>query len=150
MIVGLYIFVATCVRINWCMRGCVCVHVCMHVYMYANQQMWISPATGRSSKLKHTDYEIETCTFQTCCQLSSAASDVSLGLCFWHNFSRMNRSCLTTGSWWCCYSLELVSWICARSAIIFRFLYGFICVFLCQNTKIKPPKYLWQHITQMS
>ena len=49
----------------------------------------MSPAPGRSSKLTHTGVEIDTCAFQTGCQLSSAASGMSLGLCFltqfqWH------------------------------------------------------------------
>ena len=54
-----------------------------------NQQICISPAPVRSSKLTHTDVEINTCAFQTGCQLSSAASGMSLGLCLltqfkWH------------------------------------------------------------------
>ena len=47
-----------------------------------NQQICISPALGRSSKLTHTDVEIDTCAFQTGCQLSSAASGMSLELRF--------------------------------------------------------------------
>ena len=38
----------------------------------------------------------------------------------------------------CCLSLEVVSSIPAGSTIIYRFLCGFICVFLCQSIKIKP------------
>ena len=56
-------------------------------------QTCISPAPGRSSKLKHTGVQIDTCAFQTGCQLSSAASVMSLELCFWHNFSDMKRTC---------------------------------------------------------
>ena len=54
-----------------------------------NQQICMSPAPGRSSKLTHTGVEIDTCAFQTGCQLSSAASGMSLELRFltqlqWH------------------------------------------------------------------
>ena len=54
-----------------------------------NQQKCKCPVPGRSSKLRHTGVEIDTCAFQTGCQLSSAASGTSLGLCFltqfqWH------------------------------------------------------------------
>ena len=57
----------------------VCMHVCMYVCM--------SPR--RTSKLTHTGVEIDTCAFQTGCQLSSAALGMSLGLCVltqfqWH------------------------------------------------------------------
>ena len=41
------------------------------------------PAPGRSSKLTHTGVEFDTCAFQTGSQLSSAASGMSLGLCFY-------------------------------------------------------------------
>ena len=43
-----------------------------------NQEICISPASGRSSKLTHTGVEIDTCAFQTGCQLSSAATGMSL------------------------------------------------------------------------
>ena len=46
----------------------------------------ISPAPGRSSQLTHTGVEIDTCAFQTGCQLSSAASGVSVGLRFFTQF----------------------------------------------------------------
>ena len=101
------------------------------------KQIWILPAPGRSSKLKHTGVEIDTCAFQTGCQLSDAASGMSLELCFWHNFSGMKRTCWTTGSWRSCLSLEVVSSIHTRSTIIYRFLCGFICVSLCPSIKIK-------------
>ena len=39
-----------------------------------NQQIYISPVPGRSSKLTHTAVEIDTCAFQTSCQLSSSMS----------------------------------------------------------------------------
>ena len=106
------------------------------------KQICISPAPGRSSKLKHTGVEIDTRAFQTGCQLSSAASGMSLELCFLHNFSGMKRTCWTTGSWRSCLSMEVVSSIPAGSTIIYRFLCGFICVSLCQNIKIKPNKYI--------
>ena len=54
------------------------------------------------------------------------------------NFSGVKRTCWTTGSWRSCLSLEFVSSIPAGSTIIYRFLCGFICVSLCQSTKIKP------------
>ena len=77
-------------------------------------------------------------TFQTGCQLSSAASGMSLELWFFlHNFSGVKRSCWTTSSWWSCLSLEVVSSIPAGSTIIYRFLCGFMCVSLCQSIKIK-------------
>ena len=52
-----------------------------------NQEICILPAPGRSSKLTHTGVEIDTCAFQTGCQLSSAASGMSLGLCFFYTIS---------------------------------------------------------------
>ena len=106
------------------------------------KQICISPAPGRSSKLKHTGVEIDTCAFQTGCQLSSAASGMSLELCFWHNLSGMKRTCWTTGSWRSCLGLEVVNSIPAGFTIIYRFLCGFICVSLCQSSKIKPNKYI--------
>ena len=53
----------------------------------------------------------------------------------WHNFSGMKRTCWTTGSWWCCLSLEVVSSIPTGSTMIY--LCGLKCVFLCQSIKIK-------------
>ena len=50
------------------------------------KQICILPAPGRSSKLKHTGVEIDTCAFQTGCQLSSAASGMSLELRFFTQF----------------------------------------------------------------
>ena len=106
------------------------------------KQICISPAPGRSSKLKHTGVKIDTCAFQTGCQLSSAASGMSLELRFLHNFSGMKQTCWTTGTWRSCLSLEGVSSIPAGSTIICRFLCGFICVSLSQSIKIKPNKYI--------
>ena len=71
---------------------CVCVYVCMCACARAsklNQQICILPAPGRSSKFTHACVEIDTCAFQTGCQLPRAASGMSLGLCFltqfqWH------------------------------------------------------------------
>ena len=51
-----------------------------------NQQICLSPAPERSSKLTHTGVEIDTCAFQTGCQLSSAASGMSLELRFLARF----------------------------------------------------------------
>ena len=48
------------------------------------------------------------------------------------------RTCWTTGSWRSCLNLEVVSSIPAGSTMIYRFLYGFICVSLCQSITIKP------------
>ena len=111
-------------------------------HQHETKQICISPAPGRSSKLKHTGVEIDTCAFQTGCQLSSAASGMSLDLRFLHNFSGMKRTCWTTGSWRSCLSLEVVSSIPAGSTIIYRFLCGFLFVSLCQSIKIKPNKYI--------
>ena len=103
-----------------------------------NQEICISPAPGRSSKLTHTRVEIDTCAFQTGCQLSSVATGMSLELRFWRDFSGVKRTCWTTRSWRSCPSLEVVSSISARSTLIYRFLCGLICVSLCQSIKIKP------------
>ena len=102
------------------------------------QQICISPAPGRSLTLTHIGVDIDTCAFQTDRQLSSAASGMSLMLCFWHNFSGMKRTCWTTGSWRRCWCLEIVSSIPAGSTIIYRFLCGFICFSLCQSIRFKP------------
>ena len=75
-------------------------------------------------------YIVLLCTFQTDCQLCSAASDMSLGLCILHNFSGMKRTCWTTGSWRCCLRLEVVSSILAGSTInigCFVVSYAFSC-----------------------
>ena len=100
------------------------------------QQICISPAPGRSSKLTHTGVEIDTCAFQTGCQLSSAATGMSLELRFFTQFQW--REAYVLDSWRSCLSLEVVSSIPAGSTIIYRFLCGFICVSLCQSIKIKP------------
>ena len=102
------------------------------------RQICISPAPGRSSRLTHTCVEIDTCAFQTGCQLSSATSGMSLELRFLRNFSGVKRTCWTTSSWRSCLSLEVVSSIPTGSTIIYRFLSGFICASLCQIIKIKP------------
>ena len=72
-----------------------------------NQQICISPAQGRSSKLTHTGVEIDTCAFQTGCQLSSAAPACHWSCVFRRNFSGVKRACWTTGSWRSCLSLEV-------------------------------------------
>ena len=60
-----------------------------------------------------------------------------IGIVFkWYDFSGMKRSCWTTGSWWCCLSLEVVSLIPAGSTIIYRFLCGCICVSLARASKL--------------
>ena len=93
---------------------------------------------GRSSKLTHTGVEIDTCAFQTGCQLASAASGMSLELRFWRNISGVKCACWTPGSWRSCLSLEVASSIPTGSTIIHRFLCGFICDSLCQSIKIEP------------
>ena len=102
-------------------------------YACVCQQICISPTPGRSSKLIHTVVEFDTCAFQTSCQLSNAASGMSLELRFRHNFSGMKGMCWTTGSWRSCLSLEVVSSIPVGSTIIYRFLHGFICVSLWEH-----------------
>ena len=107
-------------------------------------------ASARAQFKINTGVEIDTCAFQAGCQLSSAASGMSLKLCFWHNFSGMKRSCWTTGSWPSCLSLEVVSSISAGSTITYRFLCGFICPSLCQSIKIKPTNvYIYIYICVM-
>ena len=115
-----------------CLYAFPCAGASIYIYIY------ISPAPGRSSKLTHTRVEIDTCAFQTGCQLSSAASGMSLELYIWHDFGGMKRTCWTTGSWRTCLSLEVVSSIPAGSTITYRFLCGLICVSLCQSIKIQP------------
>ena len=102
------------------------------------QQICISPAPGRSSKLTHTGVEIDTCAFQTGCQLSSAATGMSLELRFLTQFQWREAYVLDNWQLGSCLSLEVVSSIPAGSRIIYRFLCGFICVSLCQSIKIKP------------
>ena len=103
-----------------------------------NQQICISPTPGCSSKLTPTSVEIDTCSFQTGCHVSSAASGMSLELCFLHNLCGLKRTCWATGSWQSCLSLEVMMSIPAGSTIIHRFLCGFICLSLCQSITIKP------------
>ena len=98
----------------------------------------ISPAPGRSSKLTQTCVEIDTCAFQTGCQLSSVASGMSLELRFFARFQ-----------WREAYVLD--NWQLAempqsggrefdprRVHDIYRFHCGFTCVSLCQSIKINP------------
>ena len=59
----------------------------------------------------------------------------------WHNFCGMKLKYWTTGSWRCCLSLEVLSSIPARSKIIYPFLCGFICVFLCH--RLNPEIYIY-------
>ena len=73
-----------------------------------NQQICISPTPGCSSKLTPTGVEIDTCSFQTGCHVSSAASGMSLDLCFLHNLCGLKRTCWATGSWQSCLSLEVM------------------------------------------
>ena len=117
--------------------GFICVSLCQSIKIKPTN-MYIASARAQLKKLTHTGVEIDTCAFQTGCQLFSAATGMSLELRFWRDFSGVKRTCWTTGSWRSCLSLEVVSSIPARSTIIYRFLCGFICVSLCQSIKIKP------------
>ena len=119
--------------------------LCGFIYLSLYQRIkikptniYISPAPCRSSKLTHTGVEIDSCAFQTGCQLSCAALGMSLELLFWRNFSGVKRTCWTTGSWRSCLSLEVMSPIPVGSTIIYWFLCGFIYLSLCQSIKIKP------------
>ena len=119
---------------------------------YPHQQICISPAPRRSSKLTHTGVEIDICAFQTGFQLSSAATGMSLELRFFDAISVAwsVHVCWTTGSWRSCLSLEVVSSIPAGSTIIYRFLCGFTCVSLCESIKIKPTNiWLWVDILRL-
>ena len=118
--------------------GFICGSLCQSIKIKSTH-MCIA-VLGCTSKLTHTGVEIDICVFQTDCQFSSAASGIWLGLCFWHNFSGMNRTCWTTGSWRGCLSLAVMSSIPAGSTIIHRLLCGFICVSLWQSINIKPTK----------
>ena len=62
----------------------------------SNQQKCISPAPGCSSKLTHTGVAVDTCAIQTGCQLFSAASSMSLGLCLLTQFQRHEAILLDT------------------------------------------------------
>ena len=104
-----------------------------------NQQICISPAPGRSSKLTHTGVEIDTMCIPDRLSVVQCSHGHVIGVAFFRrDFSGVKRTCWTTGSWRSCLSLEVVSSIPAWSTIINRFLCGFICVSLCQSIKIKP------------
>ena len=104
-----------------------------------NQQICISPAPGRSSKLTHTGVEIDTMCIPDRLSVVQCSHGHVIGVAFFRRyFSGVKRTCWTTGSWRSCLSLEVVSSIPAWSTIIYRFLCGFICVSLCQSIKIKP------------
>ena len=103
------------------------------------QQICISPAPGRSSKLTYTGVEIGTMCIPDMLSVVQCSHGHVIGVAFfWRDFSGVKRTCWTTGSWRSCLSLEVVSSIPAWSTIIYRFLCGFICVSLCQSIKIKP------------
>ena len=100
-----------------------------------NQEICISPAPRRTSKLTHTRVEIDTCAYQTGCQLSSAATGMSLELRFLARFQW--REAYVLDNW---QLAELPQSrgrdsIPAGSTIIYRFLCGLICVSLCQSIK---------------
>ena len=104
-----------------------------------NQQICISPAPGRSSKLTHTGVEIDTMCIPDRLSVVQCSHGHVIGVAFFRrDFSGVKRTCWTTGSWRSCLSLEVVSSIPTGSTIIYRFLCGFICVSLCQSIKIKP------------
>ena len=52
----------------------------------------------------------------------------------------MKRTCWTTGIWRSCLSLEVVSSIPAGSMLIYRFLWGFICVPCTRASQLNPKK----------
>ena len=116
----------------WCLIATLSVYHTKQCHIYRQRQGAAQKYHTRVLKLTSVHSR------QVVSKLSSAASGMSLGLCFWHNFSGMERTCWTTGSWWCCLSLEIVILIPAGSTIIYWLLLGFICVFLCQSIKIKP------------
>ena len=64
--------------------GLICVSLCQSIKI--KPKICLSPAPGRTSKLTHTGVEIDTCAFQTGCQLSSAATGMSLELRFLARF----------------------------------------------------------------
>ena len=104
-----------------------------------NQQICISPAPGRSSKLTHTGVGIDTMCIPDRLSVVQCSHRHVIGVAFFRrDFGGVKRTCWTTGSWRSCLSLEVVSSIPAWSTIIYRFLCGFICVSLCQSIKIKP------------
>ena len=112
----------------------------VYVYTYTHTSMILSKVFHAiiTYVCTHKGVEIDTCTFQTTSQLSSAASGMSLELCFRHNFSDMKRTCWTIGSWRSCLNLRVMSSIPAGSTIIHRFLFcEFICTSLCQIINIK-------------
>ena len=117
--------------------GLICVSLCQSIKIKP-RNMYIASARAQFKINTHTHVEIDTCAFQTGCQLSSAAMGMSLELRFWRDFSGVKRTCWKTGSWRSCPSLEVVSSIPAGSTIIYVFLCGLICVSLCQSIKIKP------------
>ena len=66
--------------------GFICVSLCQGIKIQPTNMYIASAGPGRSSKLTHTGVEFDTCAFQTDCQLSSAASVMSLELCFFTQF----------------------------------------------------------------
>ena len=68
--------------------------LCAKAPKLKKQQICKSPAPGRNSKLTHKGVEMDTCAFQTGCQLSSAASGMSLRLCCSKQFQRHEANVL--------------------------------------------------------
>ena len=100
-----------------------------------NQQICISQELGRSSISTHT---LRLTPVHSGWVVSYS---VPPGPCHWDcvliQFSGMKQTCLTTGSWWCCLILEVLSPIPAGYMTIYRFYCGFIWVSLCRGIKIK-------------
>ena len=72
------------------LSGSICVSLCQNIKIKPTK-MYI-PSTRAQFKINtHGCWNWHLC-IETGCHLSSA-SDMSLGLCFWHNFSGMKRSC---------------------------------------------------------
>ena len=78
--------------INWYNEPCIfqsvfkfdiiCVSICQRIKIKPTN-MYIASARAQ---FKYTGVEIDTCAFQTGCQLSCEASGMSLGLCFFTQF----------------------------------------------------------------
>ena len=118
---------------------CMCMYVCVSFYrsIKMKSQICLSPESGRSSKLTHVGVEINACTFQMGCQLSSAVSTISLGMCFtqflWRETNVLNNWKLAVLRQSGGTEFELCSIRDNLSIPLWV-----ICVSLCHRIKIKP------------
>ena len=88
------------------------VYTCVYIYKTTNMNI----TRARVQFKINTGIEINTCSFQMGCQLSSAAWP-AIGTVFFGQSLWLVRMCWTTGSWWCCLSLNVLSSIptwCAK------------------------------------